>query len=73
MSASTAPWCLARSWRFTLRDDCVLDQDRCYIDTPKLDLIGRMHGAGWYSRTTDRFELPRIRVADWPPRANAAE
>ena len=49
-----------------VRDDCVLDKDKCYIDTPKLDLIGRMHGAGWYARVTDRFELPRIDVADWP-------
>ena len=24
-----------------VRDDCVLDANRCYIDTPKLDLIGR--------------------------------
>ena len=31
-----------------VRDDCVLDAERCYIDTPKLDLIGRMHGGGWY-------------------------
>ena len=51
-----------------VRDDCVLDKDRCYIDTPKLDLIGRMHGAGWYARTTDRFELPRIPVDEWPAR-----
>jgi flavin reductase (DIM6/NTAB) family NADH-FMN oxidoreductase RutF len=57
-----------------VRDDCVLDKDRCYIDTPKLDLIGRMHGAGWYARTTDRFELPRIPVDEWPARkAKAAE
>jgi flavin reductase (DIM6/NTAB) family NADH-FMN oxidoreductase RutF len=57
-----------------VRDDCVLNKERCYIDTPKLDLIGRMHGAGWYSRVTDRFELPRIAVADWPVRkAKAAE
>jgi flavin reductase (DIM6/NTAB) family NADH-FMN oxidoreductase RutF len=49
-----------------VRDDCVLDKDKCYIDTPKLDLIGRMHGAGWYSRVTDRFEMPRIELADWP-------
>ena len=55
-------------------DECVMDKDRCYIDTPKLDLIGRMHGAGWYARTTDRFELPRIPVDEWPARkAKAAE
>jgi flavin reductase (DIM6/NTAB) family NADH-FMN oxidoreductase RutF len=58
---------------FHVQDDCVLDRDRCYIDTPKLDLIGRMHGRGWYARTTDRFELPRIDVGDWPLRKAAAE
>jgi flavin reductase (DIM6/NTAB) family NADH-FMN oxidoreductase RutF len=58
-----------------VQDDCVMDADRCYIDTPKLDLIGRMHGSGWYARVTDRFELPRIDVEDWYRRkqAKAAE
>ncbi len=60
---------------FHIQDDCVLDKDRCYIDTPKLDLIGRLHGGGWYSRVTDRFELPRISVEEWAKRkaAKAAE
>ena len=35
---------------------------------PKLDLVGRMHGAGWYARTTDLEELPRIRLQDWQRR-----
>ncbi|GIX08418.1 flavin reductase family protein [Elioraea sp.] len=48
-----------------VRDDCVLDPARCYIDTPRLGLIGRMHGRGWYARTTDRIEIPRITVTDW--------
>jgi flavin reductase (DIM6/NTAB) family NADH-FMN oxidoreductase RutF len=52
-----------------VRDDCVLDPAKCYIDTPKLDLVGRMHGAGWYARTTDRFEMPRIPVEKWERRA----
>jgi flavin reductase (DIM6/NTAB) family NADH-FMN oxidoreductase RutF len=57
-----------------VRDDCVLDKERCYIDTPKLDLIGRMHGSGWYARVTDRFEMPRISVEEWVARkAKAAE
>lgn len=43
-----------------VRDDAVLDRDRCYIDTPRLKLIGRMHGAGWYARTSDLFEVKRI-------------
>jgi flavin reductase (DIM6/NTAB) family NADH-FMN oxidoreductase RutF len=56
---------LGRVLAMHVRDDCVLDAKRCYIDTPKLDLIGRMHGAGWYARTTDRFEMPRIPVGAW--------
>ena len=48
-----------------VHDDCVLDAARCYIDTPKLNLIGRMHGRGWYARTTDRFDMPRITVEEW--------
>lgn len=47
-------------------DDAVIDAQRCYVDTPKLDLVGRMHGGGWYARTRDRFEVPRIAVTDWP-------
>lgn len=40
-------------------DEAVLDTERCYIDTPKLDLVGRMHGSSGYTRTTDRFEMNR--------------
>lgn len=56
-----------------VRDDAVLDAAKCYIDTPKLDLIGRMHGRGWYARTRDRFEMPRIAVSEWKNRTRAAE
>ncbi|MBE9607494.1 flavin reductase family protein [Acetobacteraceae bacterium H6797] len=42
-----------------LAEEAVMDVERCYIDTPALDLIGRMHGGGWYSRTTERFDMPR--------------
>jgi flavin reductase (DIM6/NTAB) family NADH-FMN oxidoreductase RutF len=54
-----------------VRDDCVLDPAKCYIDTPKLGLIGRMHGRGWYARTSDQIEIPRISVADWKARSAA--
>jgi flavin reductase (DIM6/NTAB) family NADH-FMN oxidoreductase RutF len=54
-------------------DDCVLDAAKHYIDTPKLGLIGRMHGRGWYSRTTDRLLLDRIALSDWQARKTAAE
>ncbi len=51
-----------------VRDDCVLNPTRCHINTPKLDLVGRMHGAGWYARTTDLVEIPRISVDAWNKR-----
>lgn len=56
---------LGRVVAMHVRDDCVLDAARCYIDTPKLDLIGRLHGGGWYTRTSDSFELPRIPLEAW--------
>ena len=59
---------LGRVLAMHVADEMVLDAARCYIDTPKLDLIGRMHGAGWYARTTDRFDMPRIPVDEWPGR-----
>jgi len=46
-------------------DDAVLDASRCYIDTSKLGLVGRMHGGGWYTRTSEQFEVPRINENDW--------
>jgi flavin reductase (DIM6/NTAB) family NADH-FMN oxidoreductase RutF len=54
-----------------VRDDCVLDAERNYIDTPKLDLVGRMHGGGWYARLSDRFEIPRIPVEAWTRKTDA--
>lgn len=46
-------------------DDAVLDSASGTVDTPRLKLVGRMHGAGCYVRTSDLFEMPRIRVDDW--------
>jgi len=56
---------LGRVVAMHVRDDLVLDAANHYIDTPKLKLIGRMHGRGWYARTSDLFEMPRIPVSDW--------
>jgi flavin reductase (DIM6/NTAB) family NADH-FMN oxidoreductase RutF len=47
-----------------VRDDAVLDAGRCHIDTPRLRLIGRMHGRGWYTRMTDWFQLPPAEPGD---------
>ena len=62
---------LGRVIAMHISDECILDPVRCHVDTLKLDLIGRMHGRGWYARTTDRFEMPRIDLADWPMRKAA--
>lgn len=40
-------------------DIFVEDSERLHIDTPAMGLVGRLHGAGWYARTTDRFQLAR--------------
>jgi flavin reductase (DIM6/NTAB) family NADH-FMN oxidoreductase RutF len=40
-------------------DSVILDAERGHIDTPALGLIARMHGAGWYARCTDLFQLRR--------------
>ena len=47
-----------------VQDEAVIDRGRQYIDAHKLDLIGRMEGA-WYTKTTDRFEMPPIALGDW--------
>lgn len=56
-----------------VRDDCVIDAAKCYIDTPKLGLVGRMHGRGWYARTTDRVLMDRIALDEWQARKKVAE
>lgn len=48
-----------------VRDDLVLDPAKHYIDTPRLKLIGRMHGTGWYARTSDLFQMDRIPRGNW--------
>lgn len=48
-----------------IRDEAVMDQARCYVDTAKLDLIGRMAGTGGYSHTRDQFDVARIKEKDW--------
>ena len=40
-------------------DQAVLDAGKCHIDTPVLDLIGRMHGRGEYAYTRELFTMLR--------------
>jgi len=47
-----------------IRDD-LIDMERLYVKTDKIGLIGRMHGRGWYARTSDLFLMDRMSFAEW--------
>lgn len=51
-----------------VRDDAVLDEAKCYIDTPALDLVARMHGGGGYSVAHQVRQVPRISLDEWRSR-----
>jgi flavin reductase (DIM6/NTAB) family NADH-FMN oxidoreductase RutF len=46
-------------------DDALIDSERLHVDTLAMQLVARMHGAGWYTRSTDLFQLSRPTYADW--------
>lgn len=50
---------LGRVVTMHLADAMVEDAERHYVDAQSLDLIGRMHGRGWYARTTDLYKMDR--------------
>src|SRR5919205_2685657 len=47
-----------------IRDDLV-DPQKFYVQTDKMRLVGRMHGRGWYARTSDLFLMDRISYSEW--------
>lgn len=59
---------LGRVVAMHIQDEFMLDAARHYVDTPALKLIARMHGSGFYARTSDLFKMDRIPVADWNAR-----
>ena len=56
-----------------VRDAYVLDTELMHFDTPAMNLIARMHGAGWYSRQTDLFQMARPTWTDWRDQHRAEE
>jgi flavin reductase (DIM6/NTAB) family NADH-FMN oxidoreductase RutF len=48
-----------------VEDRFVQDGARGLVDTPELRLIGGMHGAKWYAKLSDRFEMERPTWAGW--------
>jgi flavin reductase (DIM6/NTAB) family NADH-FMN oxidoreductase RutF len=50
-----------------IRDD-LMDMEKLYVKTDQMRLIGRMHGRGWYARTSDLFLMDRMSFTDWQAR-----
>ncbi len=53
-----------------IRDDLV-NSEKFYVAGEKMNLIGRMHGPGGYTRTRDYFEIPRLNYDEWKAQHDA--
>jgi flavin reductase (DIM6/NTAB) family NADH-FMN oxidoreductase RutF len=51
---------------FHIRDGLIAGES-FRVDTPAMELIARMHGSGWYTRSNDRFLMERPKLEDFPP------
>jgi flavin reductase (DIM6/NTAB) family NADH-FMN oxidoreductase RutF len=51
-------------------DDRFIDPERLHVDTLAMKLVARMHGAGWYTRSIDLFQLERPVWANWSKAQN---
>lgn len=49
-----------------IRDDLI--DEKLHVDVAGLDLVGRMHGSGWYTTTRERFQVDRMTVDEWKAR-----
>jgi flavin reductase (DIM6/NTAB) family NADH-FMN oxidoreductase RutF len=52
--------------------DEYVDAQKHYVDSPSLDLIGRMGGGGGYTDTTGTFELSRMNFEEWQEKNGGA-
>lgn len=50
--------------------DAFIDTERLHLDTLGMELVARMHGAGWYTRSTDLFQMERPEYATWKQQAD---
>jgi flavin reductase (DIM6/NTAB) family NADH-FMN oxidoreductase RutF len=48
-----------------VNDELVLDAHAPLLDTNAMHLVGGMHGAKWYTRTSDLFSMDRPTWNDW--------
>jgi hypothetical protein len=56
---------LGRILEAHIADELVKNSSTGEIDAPNLRLIGGMHGAKWYCRTSDQFAMERPTWAAW--------
>ena len=54
-------------------DQFMLNPARGHVDSPALELVGRMHAGAWYSTTVDCFRIPRIPADEWTPALQAPQ
>jgi flavin reductase (DIM6/NTAB) family NADH-FMN oxidoreductase RutF len=45
--------------------DAFVDANSLHVDTLAMNLIARMHGRGWYTRSDNLLRFDRPRYADW--------
>ncbi|MGP1609595.1 MAG: flavin reductase family protein, partial [Burkholderiales bacterium] len=55
-----------------IRDNAVLDRENCLIDTPRLEIIGRMQ-AHTDIRTADTLRMPTIPLEEWEARRKTSQ
>jgi flavin reductase (DIM6/NTAB) family NADH-FMN oxidoreductase RutF len=48
-----------------IRDGMMSHPERHYVDSARLDLVGRMGGLGGYTHTRESFELGRVSYTQW--------
>jgi flavin reductase (DIM6/NTAB) family NADH-FMN oxidoreductase RutF len=64
MDAGLSTIVLGEVLRFHIQDQFV-DAQKLHVDTLAMNLIARMHGAGWYTRSTDLLQMARPVWADF--------
>lgn len=63
MDAGNSTIVLGEVLRFHIQDQFI-DAQKLHVDTLAMNLIARMHGAGWYTRSTDLLQMARPTWAD---------
>ncbi|MBN9416118.1 MAG: flavin reductase family protein [Candidatus Eremiobacteraeota bacterium] len=63
--SETSTIVIARALACHIDDRYMLNAEKYYVNTPELKLVGRIHGAGWYTTTHELFQMERYTVAQW--------